>query len=90
MEKAIVKYQGRVWFYEGLTDHRGWLSLTNPFDESDGIVANPNNVKCYTYDEQVSLLNDILYFKQHEYKSTKNKHVFITCPCCGHIKLKIK
>ena len=90
MDRATVKYQNRVWFYKGVRDRRGWLSLDNPFEDSDGIIADPNKVTFFTYDEQVSLLNDILYFKQHGYKSIKNTHVIKTCPRCGHVKLNIK
>lgn len=59
-----VWYNGKCWRYEGLKDHKGYVSLVSFKNSSEGINVDPNKIRNCTQEEIDAL--DNYYFKEHK------------------------
>lgn len=62
----LIRYKGKVWIWKGSKDHRGFYALINPFDESEGILADPIFSHKIEGPEKIDQLSAIQYFKERQ------------------------
>ncbi len=62
----LIHYKGKVWIWKGGIDHNGYYHLINPFNESEGILADPLFSHKIEGSEKIDQLSAIQYFKERQ------------------------